>query len=105
MDSEKDKKKDKKDKEKKKDKDKKKERNKEKNDKGHDARGIEKEKDSDKVKIINLHDFEMGETLGTGSFGRVKLTKHKKTGEFVAMKIMKKIEIIKNKQVDHIAMR
>jgi len=44
-----------------------------------------------------------GETLGTGSFGRVKITKNKKTGEYVAMKIMKKFEILKSKQVDHIA--
>ena len=45
----------------------------------------------------------MGETLGTGSFGRVKIAKNKKTGEFVAIKIMKKIEILKSKQADHIA--
>ena len=42
----------------------------------------------------------MGDTLGTGSFGRVKIAKDKKTGEYVAMKIMKKIEILKvSKQI------
>lgn len=41
-------------------------------------------------------------TLGTGSFGRVKLAKHKKTGRYLAAKILKKAEIIKLKQVDHI---
>jgi serine/threonine protein kinase len=45
----------------------------------------------------------MGDTLGTGSFGRVKIAKNKKTGEYIAMKIMKKIEILKSKQADHIA--
>ena len=45
----------------------------------------------------------MGETLGTGSFGRVKITKNKKTGEYIAMKIMKKSEILKSKQADHIS--
>ena len=50
-----------------------------------------------------MSDYEMGETLGTGSFGRVKIAKHKKTGEFVAMKIMKKMEILKSKQIDHIS--
>ena len=45
----------------------------------------------------------MGDTLGTGSFGRVKISKDKKTGEYVAMKIMKKAEIIKSKQADHIS--
>ena len=39
----------------------------------------------------------MGDTLGTGSFGRVKIAKDKNTGEYVAMKIMKKIEILKSK--------
>ena len=37
-----------------------------------------------------------------GSFGRVRLTKNKKTGEYFAMKILKKADIIKNKQVDHV---
>ena len=41
-------------------------------------------------------------TLGAGSFGRVKLSKNKKTGQYVAIKILKKSEIIKLKQVDHI---
>ena len=37
-----------------------------------------------------------------GSFGRVKLSKHKGSGKFWATKILKKAEIIKLKQVDHI---
>ena len=53
-----------------------------------------------KVRPIKLSDYEMGDTLGTGSFGRVKIAKDKKTGEYVAMKIMKKIEILKvSKQI------
>ena len=56
-----------------------------------------------KVRFIKLSNYEMGDTLGTGSFGRVKIAKDKKTGEFVAMKIMKKAEIIKSKQADHIS--
>ena len=52
---------------------------------------------------MKLSDYEMGETLGTGSFGRVKIAKQKKTKEYFAMKIMKKKEIIKSKQADHIA--
>ena len=56
-----------------------------------------------KVRQIKLSDYEMGETLGTGSFGRVKIAKDKKTGEYVAMKIMKKAEILKSKQADHIS--
>jgi len=37
-----------------------------------------------------------------GSFGRVKIAKNKKTGDYVALKIMKKVEIIRAKQTDHI---
>jgi len=53
-------------------------------------------------KKINLSEYTIGVTLGTGSFGRVKLCKNKKTGEFSALKILKKHDIIKLKQVDHV---
>ena len=78
-----------------KDKDKEREKEKEKEASKKDKEG--------KVRSIKLSDYDMGETLGTGSFGRVKIAKNKKTGEFVAMKIMKKMEILKSKQADHIS--
>ena len=37
-----------------------------------------------------------------GSFGKVKLVKNKKTGEYSCVKIMKKEEILNAKQTDHI---
>eukprot|EP00439_Symbiodinium_sp_Y106_P006623 s1325_g1.t1 len=43
---------------------------------------------------VQMSDFEMLRTLGCGSFGR--------DGKFYAVKFMKKHEIIKLKQVDHI---
>ena len=55
-----------------------------------------------KPKKIKLSDYEMDRTLGSGSFGRVKLAKNKKDGKFAAIKILKKSELIKLKQVDHI---
>ena len=55
-----------------------------------------------KPKKIKVSDYEMGRTLGSGSFGRVKLSKNKKNGKYVAIKILKKSELIKLKQVDHI---
>ena len=58
---------------------------------------------SEKVKIMKLSDYTLGDTLGTGSFGRVRLVKNKKTNEYFALKIMKKIDILKSKQADHIA--
>eukprot|EP00824_Muranothrix_gubernata_P002596 TRINITY_DN13154_c0_g2_i1.p1 TRINITY_DN13154_c0_g2~~TRINITY_DN13154_c0_g2_i1.p1 ORF type:complete len:374 (-),score=97.59 TRINITY_DN13154_c0_g2_i1:117-1142(-) len=51
---------------------------------------------------VTLGDFELLATLGTGTFGRVRLVKHKSTGQFFAMKILKKVEIVRLKQVDHI---
>lgn len=53
-------------------------------------------------KKVKLSDYITERTLGTGSFGRVKLAKSKSTGKYVAIKILKKAEIIKLKQVDHI---
>jgi len=53
-------------------------------------------------KKLRLADFEMKQTLGTGSFGRVKLAKNKQNGKFYAIKILKKAEIIRLKQVDHV---
>ena len=55
-----------------------------------------------KPKQIKISDYEFDRTLGTGSFGRVKLAKQKSTGKYVAVKILKKSEIMKLKQVDHI---
>ena len=53
-------------------------------------------------KKVKLSDYQIDRTLGTGSFGRVKLAKNKSTGKYVALKILKKAEIIKLKQIDHI---
>lgn len=54
------------------------------------------------IKKIDLNDYNIKQTLGTGSFGRVKLVLHTKENKFFALKILKKVEILKLKQVDHI---
>jgi len=56
-------------------------------------------------KVLSVNDFELGKTLGTGSFGRVRFVRYTKGGEtdFYALKILKKSAIIRLKQVDHIA--
>ncbi len=67
---------------------------------------------------VKLSDYDVLTTLGTGnfplhfsisilkstqgSFGRVRLAKEKKSGEYVAIKMLKKAEILRLKQVDHI---
>lgn len=60
-------------------------------------------------KKVSLADYDLQTTLGTGipihphlfieigSFGRVRLARNKKTGEYFAMKILKKADIIKLK--------
>lgn len=48
-----------------------------------------------------LDDFDRIKTLGTGSFGRVMLVKHKQNGCYYAMKILDKQKVVKLKQVEH----
>jgi len=37
-----------------------------------------------------------------GTFGRVRLVKNKQNGKFFAAKILKKMDIMKSKQIDHV---
>jgi len=53
-------------------------------------------------KTLTVADFNLGKTLGTGAFGRVRFVTHKATGNIYALKTLKKAAIIKMKQVDHI---
>mmetsp|Transcript_10395 Transcript_10395/g.15043 ORF Transcript_10395/g.15043 Transcript_10395/m.15043 type:complete len:355 (+) Transcript_10395:67-1131(+) len=48
--------------------------------------------------------FELGKTLGTGSFGRVRIVTYVMNGKkyYFALKILRKSEIIRLKQVNHI---
>ena len=58
---------------------------------------------SDKNKLkINISDYEKLETVGLGSFGRVRLCRNIKTNKIYVLKILKKSEIIRLKQTDHI---
>ena len=62
----------------------------------------DKDKSRKKKMKIKLKDYEQLKTVGLGSYGRVRLCKHKKTGDIFVMKILKKNDIIKQKQVDHV---
>lgn len=50
---------------------------------------------------LSIADFDVGATLGTGSFGRVRFVTHKATGSFWAIKMLKKAEVIRLQQVEH----
>jgi len=51
---------------------------------------------------LKLEQLELKATLGTGSFGRVRLVKVKNDGKYFALKILKKSEVIYLKQVEHV---
>jgi protein kinase A len=48
-----------------------------------------------------LADFTVGVTLGTGSFGRVRLATHKAQNSVWAIKMLKKVEVVRLQQVEH----
>ncbi|KAF2150659.1 protein kinase A [Myriangium duriaei CBS 260.36] len=48
-----------------------------------------------------LTDFVIQRTLGTGSFGRVHLVQSKHNQRFYAVKVLKKAQVVKMKQVEH----
>lgn len=48
-----------------------------------------------------LTDFTLQRTLGTGSFGRVHLVQSKHNARFYAVKVLKKQQVVKMKQIEH----
>ena len=57
---------------------------------------------SKRIKRVSLDDFEEKATLGTGSFGRVKLIQRRSDGRCFALKVLQKAAVIRQKQVDHL---
>ncbi|CAO3692078.1 unnamed protein product [Umbelopsis ramanniana] len=51
---------------------------------------------------FNLTHVELLDTLGTGTFGRVYLARLKNSQKYYAMKVLKKQEVVRLKQVEHI---
>lgn len=49
----------------------------------------------------SLTDFHIMRTLGTGSFGRVHLVRSIHNGRYYAIKVLKKQQVVKMKQVEH----
>jgi protein kinase A len=48
-----------------------------------------------------IGDFAIGRTLGTGSFGRVHMSQSKHNQRFYAIKVLKKQQVVKMKQIEH----
>ena len=51
---------------------------------------------------VSIRDFLPVKIIGKGAFGEVRLVRNKKTGEVLAMKKMKKSEMIAKHQIQHI---
>ena len=51
---------------------------------------------------LEFKNYELMSVLGEGAFGKVRLAKNKKTGEYIALKQLKELEITKMKQIDHL---
>lgn len=51
---------------------------------------------------FSLRDLRLEKTVGTGTFGRVRVVFHRRKKKYYALKILKKSEVIRLKQVDHI---
>ncbi|ODV96256.1 hypothetical protein PACTADRAFT_41656 [Pachysolen tannophilus NRRL Y-2460] len=49
----------------------------------------------------SLKDFNIMRTLGTGSFGRVHLVRSVHNGRYYAIKVLKKAQVVRMKQVEH----
>lgn len=52
--------------------------------------------------FVDLDKFAHGDILGTGTFGRVTLVQYKKNLKFYALKTLKKMDVIRLKQVEHV---
>jgi len=49
-----------------------------------------------------LDDFRLMKTVGTGTFSRVRIAQYHRTEEIIVIKIMRKADIVKMRQVEHI---
>jgi protein kinase X len=52
--------------------------------------------------LAKLEQLEFLTTVGTGTFGRVIVVKHKKSKDYYALKIMSIAEVLRLKQTDHV---
>lgn len=53
-------------------------------------------------RTTRLGHYEMGRTIGEGTFAKVKFAKNINTGEFVAIKILDKEKVLKHKMFEQV---
>lgn len=54
------------------------------------------------VVVRKVGKYEVGRTIGEGTFAKVKFAQNTETGESVAMKVLDRSTIIKHKMVDQV---
>ena len=53
--------------------------------------------------MTSIDDFDVGTTLGTGSFGRVRFATHLDSKNHFAVKMLKKAEVVRSRQVNSLS--
>lgn len=51
---------------------------------------------------LDMSDFDVGKVVGAGTFGRVAVALHRRTGTPVAIKTMSKSEVLRARQAEHV---
>ena len=64
--------------------------------------GLVREKERAMV-VRKVGKYEIGRTIGEGTFAKVKFAQNTETGESVAMKVLDRSTIIKHKMADQVA--
>mmetsp|Transcript_23537 Transcript_23537/g.47620 ORF Transcript_23537/g.47620 Transcript_23537/m.47620 type:complete len:327 (-) Transcript_23537:1241-2221(-) len=57
---------------------------------------------SSQIQCSSVADFDLGVTLGTGSFGRVRICTHTSTNQTFAIKMLRKTDVIESNHVRHV---
>jgi serine/threonine protein kinase len=62
----------------------------------------ERERGGREMVVRKVGKYEIGRTIGEGTFAKVKFAQNTETGESVAMKVLDRNTIIKHKMVDQV---
>jgi serine/threonine protein kinase len=54
------------------------------------------------MRLTKVGKYEVGRTIGEGTFAKVKFAQNTETGESVAMKVLDRATIIKHRMVDQV---
>ncbi|RHZ82277.1 hypothetical protein Glove_110g77 [Diversispora epigaea] len=66
------------------------------------SRSINNEDKGSKTKIPSIQDFEIIKPISRGAFGKVYLARKKTTGDLYAIKILKKVDMVRKNMVNHV---